>query len=67
MQTEIINSTVNITILIKKIRYESFNGKKEVSTGYSCVQKYWDKKSECVKKGFSNWVMINHEINKLKN
>lgn len=45
----------------------SFNGRKEISTGFSCTQKYWDKKSECVKRGFSNYVMINHEINKLKN
>ena len=45
----------------------SFNGRKEVSTGYSCIPKYWDKKSECVKKGYSNWVMINHAINQLKN
>ena len=45
----------------------SFNGRKEISTGYSCLPKYWDKKSECVKKGYSNWVMINHAINQLKN
>lgn len=45
----------------------SFNGRKEVSTGYSCIPKYWDKKSECVKKGYPNWVMINHAINQLKN
>lgn len=45
----------------------SFNGRKEVSTGYSCTPKYWDKKSECVKKGYPNWVMINHAINQLKN
>lgn len=45
----------------------SFNGRKEVSTSYSCVPKYWDKKSECVKKGYPNWVMINHAIQQLKN
>lgn len=45
----------------------SFNGRKEVSTSYSCVPKYWDKKSECVKKNYPNWVMINHAINQLKN
>jgi len=45
----------------------SFNGRKEISTGYTCSVKYWDKGGECVKKGFSNWVMINYEINKLKN
>lgn len=26
----------------------SYNGRKEVSTGYSCTLKYWDKKSELV-------------------
>ena len=45
----------------------SFNGMKEVSTHYSCSEKYWDKRNECVKKGYPNWVMINFEINKLKN
>lgn len=45
----------------------SFNGRKEISTSYSCVPKYWDKKSECVKKGYPNWVMINHAIQQLKN
>lgn len=45
----------------------SFNGRKEISTGYTCSVKYWDKSGECVKKGFSNWVMINYEIQKLKN
>lgn len=45
----------------------SFNGRKEISTGYSCVPKYWSKKSECVKKGFPNYVIINHEIQKMKN
>ena len=45
----------------------SFNGRKETSTGYSCTPKYWDKKGECVKKGYPNWVMINHSIQQLKN
>jgi len=44
----------------------SFGGRKEVSTGYSCSVKFWDKKGECVKKGYPNFVMINFEINKLK-
>lgn len=44
----------------------SFNGRKEISTGYSCTPKYWDKKGECVKKGYPNWVMINHSIQQLK-
>ena len=45
----------------------SFNGMKERSTGYSCLPRYWDKKNECVKKGYSNWVMINHSIQEMKN
>lgn len=45
----------------------SFNGRKEISTGYSCIPKYWDKKGECVKKNYPNWVMINHSIQQLKN
>ena len=45
----------------------SFNGRKEISTHYSCVPKYWDKRNECVKKNYPNWVMINHAINQLKN
>jgi hypothetical protein len=45
----------------------SFNGKCTRSTGYSCSLKYWDKKGECVKKGYPNFVIINHEIQKMKN
>ena len=45
----------------------SFNGSREISTGYGCQKKYWDSASESVKKGFPNFVMINYEINKLKN
>ena len=41
--------------------------KKEKSTGFSCVSRYWDKKREEVKKGFSNYIMVNAEIYKLKN
>ena len=44
----------------------SFNGMKEKSSGYSCTEKYWDKKNECVKKGFPNFVMVNAELKKLK-
>lgn len=44
----------------------SFNGRKEISTSYSCIQKYWDKKGEYVKKGYPNWVMINHSIQQMK-
>ena len=44
----------------------SFHGMSEVSTHYSCTEKFWDKKNECVKKGYPNWVMINHQIAELK-
>lgn len=44
----------------------SFNGMKERSTGYSCTLKHWDKKNECVKKGYPNFVMVNAELKKLK-
>ncbi len=44
----------------------SFNGRKELSTGYSCSARYWDKKSECVKRGYPNFVMVNQELKKLK-
>ena len=44
----------------------SFNGRKEVSTGCSCTIKYWDKKGECVKKGYPNWLMLNVMIKKMK-
>ena len=45
----------------------SFNGSKEVSTSYSCDVKHWDKRSECIKKGYPNWVTINHQLQVLKN
>lgn len=44
----------------------SYNGMKERSSGYSCVPKYWDKKNECVKKGYPNFVMVNYELKRLK-
>ena len=44
----------------------SFNGMKERSTGYSCLPRYWDKKNECVKKGYPNFVMVNVELKKQK-
>lgn len=44
----------------------SFNGMKERSSGYSCTLKYWDKKNECVKKGYPNFVMVNAELKKMK-
>lgn len=45
----------------------SFNGRKEVSTGYTCTEKYWDKRNQCVKKGYPNFVAINQYITRLKN
>lgn len=39
---------------------------KERSSGYSCVEKYWDKKNECVKKGYPNFVMVNAELKRIK-
>ena len=44
----------------------SFNGMKERSTGYSCLEKYWSKKSEMVKKGYPNFVMVNAELKRMK-
>ena len=39
---------------------------KEVSTGYSCSIKDWDKRNECCKKSMPNFVMVNYELKKLK-
>lgn len=44
----------------------SFNGMKERSSGYSCTEKYWDKKNEMVKKGYPNFVMVNAELKRMK-
>lgn len=44
----------------------SFNGMKERSSGYSCTEKYWDKKNEMVKKGYPNFVMVNVELKRMK-
>ena len=44
----------------------SFNGMKEKSTSYSCSVKFWDKKNECVKKGYPNFLAINAELKKQK-
>ena len=44
----------------------SFNGMKEKSTGYSCLPKFWDKKNQCVKKGYPNFLTINAELKKQK-
>ena len=45
----------------------SFNGMKEVSTGCSCTAKFWDKKNECIKKGYPNYASINQLIQQMKN
>lgn len=44
----------------------SFHGMKEISTGYSCTVKDWDKKNECCKKSFPNYIGINQELKRLK-
>ena len=44
----------------------SYHGMKEISTGYSCSIKHWDKKNECCKKSYPNYIMINQELKKLK-
>lgn len=44
----------------------SFKGMKEVSTGYSCTEKQWDKKNEMIKKGFPNYLGVNAIIRKMK-
>ena len=46
----------------------SFNNqRKEISTGYSCTIKYWDKRSECIKPSFgSNAHIINKHLRELK-
>ena len=43
-----------------------WNGTKEISTGYSCTLRFWDKRNECVKKGYPNYVAINAIITKMK-
>lgn len=45
----------------------SFNGMKEKSTGYSCPLNQWDKKNECIKKGYPNYTQINLQLRKFKN
>lgn len=45
----------------------NWNGMKEISTGYSCIPKYWDKKNECLKKGYPNYATINAILTNLKN
>jgi hypothetical protein len=44
----------------------SWNGTKEISTGYTCTPRFWDKRNECVKKGYPNYVAINAIITKMK-
>lgn len=43
-----------------------YNGFKDISSHYSCTVKYWDKKNQCIKKGYPNYVVSNYELNKLK-
>ena len=43
-----------------------YHGFKDVSSHYSCTVKHWDKKNQCIKKGYPNFTVINYELNKLK-
>ena len=43
-----------------------FKGRKELSTGYSCLPRYWNEKQECIKKGYPNYAAINAAIGKKK-
>ena len=43
-----------------------FKGRKEVSTSYSCLPRYWNEKQECIKKGYPNYASINAAIGKKK-
>lgn len=45
----------------------NWNGMKEISTGYSCTVKHWDKKNECIKKGYPNYASVNQLIQQMKN
>lgn len=44
----------------------SFNGMRERSTGYSCDLKHWDKRNECIKRGYPNFAIVNSELKKQK-
>lgn len=44
-----------------------YKGFKDISSHYSCTVKYWDKKNQCIKKGYPNYTVANSELNKLKN
>jgi len=43
-----------------------YKGFKDISSHYSCSVKHWDKKNECIKKGYPNYNVANYELNKLK-
>ena len=44
----------------------NWKGMKERATGYSCSIKFWNKAEQCVRKGYPNFVMVNHELKRLK-
>ena len=44
-----------------------YHGFKDISSHYSCDVKHWDKKNECIKKGYPNYIIANIELNRLKN
>lgn len=43
-----------------------YHGFKDISSHYSCDVKHWDKKNQCIKKGYPNYVIANYELNRLK-
>lgn len=43
-----------------------YNGRKEKSTGYSCLPKQWDERNECLRKNAPNSAMINQNLWKMK-
>ena len=44
----------------------SYHGRKEISTGYCCKSKDWDKKNECLKSSCPNFSIINRHLKELK-
>ena len=44
----------------------SFGGMKEKSTGYSCKERDWDCKNECLKRSYPNAVTINAHLQQMK-
>ena len=71
-------STATIRLVMKKNRKNKngefpiylvvcFNGRLEKATKVSCLEKNWDTKNECVKKGQANYALLNKILLELKN